>query len=64
MKLEEYIESLTELVNKHPEYLEYYVVTASDDEGNSYNAVHYIPSLMFVDEDGEAVSEDDLEYHE
>jgi len=45
MKLQEYMSNLNELTDKHPEYLDLEVVTASDDEGNDFNIVHYAPSV-------------------
>jgi hypothetical protein len=53
MKLKEYIEKLNKLIVENPESLEMDVITSSDDEGNSYNEVHFAPSLGRLDEDGE-----------
>lgn len=37
--------AIAALVAKHPEALELDVITSSDDEGNSFNNVHYHPSI-------------------
>lgn len=47
MKLEQYIKELQELLEKHGDLTLY---TASDDEGNEYNRVHYGPSLRYLPE--------------
>lgn len=47
MKLKEYIENLNKLAQENPKALYYDVVTAKDDEGNSYNQVRYAPSIGF-----------------
>lgn len=60
MKLKEYIEKLNKLIAENPESLEMDVITSSDDEGNSYNEVHFAPSLGRLDEDGEFDSLDDV----
>lgn len=44
MTLKKYIENLNEFVKENPETLNMQVVTSSDDEGNSYNLVHFTPS--------------------
>ena len=46
MKLKDYIEDLQKLATKYPELV---VVTASDDEGNSYGEVNYSPSVGHFD---------------
>ncbi len=64
MNLKTYIDNLLKLVETNPEALTMDVVTSSDDEGNSYNRVHYEPSLgCFTDEegDGEFSTEDSCE---
>ena len=45
MNLNKYIARLVELVESNPKYGELTVITASDDEGNDYNEVHFDPSL-------------------
>lgn len=45
MKLKNFLENLNEFVKQNPKVLELDVVTSSDDEGNSYNLVHYSPSI-------------------
>lgn len=47
MKIKEYIESLQEIMEVHPN-LE--VIFASDDEGNSFEKVVYKPSVGHFDE--------------
>tara|TARA_R110002074_G_scaffold32309_4_gene90245 strand:- start:18791 stop:19000 length:210 start_codon:yes stop_codon:yes gene_type:complete len=44
MTLEIYIKNLQEFVVENPEMSQALVVTSSDDEGNSYDHVHYSPS--------------------
>lgn len=44
MKLKDYLKHLQELVEEHPEMLEYDVVYSSDDEGNDFKEVIYLPS--------------------
>jgi hypothetical protein len=39
MKLIEYIDSLLALIGERPEVAEYIVVTADDDEGNTYSEI-------------------------
>ena len=57
MKFKEYVENLNKLLNERPETAELDVVTSSDDEGNSYNLVHYTPSVGHLDEDREYTEE-------
>jgi len=45
MKLKDYVKHLSELLEKRPEAAEFEVVSASDDEGNSYGVVYYSPSI-------------------
>ncbi len=45
MKLKEYLENLNELIKENPDALNYTVVAASDDEGNSFIEVVFAPSL-------------------
>jgi len=49
MKLKEYLNELNRLVNKYPDVLEMKVITASDDEGNSYQCVLNNPSIAQVE---------------
>lgn len=53
MKLKEYLEELQNKINKNPEILEYDVIYASDDEGNSYSEIHFGPTIFKFD--GESV---------
>ena len=36
---------LQDFATENPESLEMFVVSSTDDEGNSYNPIHYRPSL-------------------
>jgi hypothetical protein len=45
MKLSKYLEELQKFAKEHPEALDLECYTASDDEGNDYNSVHYSASL-------------------
>lgn len=49
MRLEAYIDALTELTTKRPELLDAKVVFAVDDEGNRFEPVHYSPSVGYHD---------------
>jgi hypothetical protein len=49
MTLQNYIELLKDLLNSTPDAKDMKVITSSDDEGNSYNAVHYAPGIMVVE---------------
>lgn len=60
MKLKEYLKSLNDFVENNPDCLEYEVISSSDDEGNSFNIVHYSPSLG-VFEDREFISIEELD---
>ena len=59
MRLKEYMKNLNAFIDEHPEALEYDVITASDEEGNAYQGVYFEPSLMYLDDDGDAVTYDD-----
>ncbi len=61
MNLKTYIDNLLKLVETNPEALTMEVVTSSDDEGNSYNRVHYTPSLGRLHVDGDFCTEDSCE---
>lgn len=52
MKLKEHIAHVAALVKENPKALEMDVVTSSDDEGNSFRAVHYAPGFMNNDDTG------------
>jgi hypothetical protein len=45
MTLRKYIAALNALAKEDPKALEYTVVTASDDEGNSYDEVNFGPAV-------------------
>jgi len=49
MNFKEYLEKLNAFAKENPESLGFVVVSSSDDEGNSYNKVHYDPSLGHYD---------------
>lgn len=63
MILKEYIQHLLDIVDKNPEYNGFTVVSASDDEGNDFQPVHYTPSIGFYDEDEREFANDE-EYSE
>ncbi len=58
MTLKEYVDRLTE-------YVQYYgrleVISASDDEGNSFRPVHLSPTLGYFGNDKEFIGEQDAE---
>lgn len=53
MKISEMIKNLQEFIEEHGDLDCYY---AGDDEGNGYHEVYYSPTLMYVDDEGEAYS--------
>lgn len=61
MKISEMIKGLQEFMTDHGDLDCYY---ATDDEGNAYHPVHYTPSHYYVDEDGEVMQLEDIEYYE
>jgi hypothetical protein len=46
MKLREYLDDLNKLINSNPQTLDMEVIYSSDDEGNNYHKVIYLPSTM------------------
>lgn len=59
MKLTKYIEKLQELLNKHGD-LE--LIYSSDDEGNSYDRIAYLPNIVYFDMNNrERICSEDLE---
>lgn len=62
MKFSEYIKNIQEFAEKHPESLDMEVIYSSDDEGNSYNAVYYTPTLMMVEDREPICSEEDEDF--
>lgn len=44
MKLSDYLESLQQLVKDNPKALDYNLVYSSDDEGNYFRKVRYVPT--------------------
>tara|TARA_R110000744_G_scaffold113121_5_gene211992 strand:- start:155 stop:385 length:231 start_codon:yes stop_codon:yes gene_type:complete len=49
MKVKQYVNTLVEMLKHHPEIENYEVIYASDDEGNTYEKVHYPPTIMSAD---------------
>lgn len=49
MKLKDYAKLIAKLAKRHPEAT---VIYSADDEGNSYQEVHYNPSMGTFDGDG------------
>jgi hypothetical protein len=45
MKLKDYVEHLTQILETNPDAMNYTVIYASDDEGNTFDHVHYPPCL-------------------
>lgn len=50
MKLKEYLKYLNDIVKKYPNLD---VIYSSDDEGNSFSKVYYIPAVGYYDKHGE-----------
>jgi len=63
MTLRDYIEGLQEFVQKNEAALDWKVVTADDDEGNSYSETYFQPSAGKY-EVREFVSEEEYEDYE
>jgi len=57
MKLRLYMSHLRKLVKDNPEALDMDVIYATDTEGNSYDNIHFKPSI--VSYDGIEVDEDE-----
>lgn len=60
MKVSEMIKNLQEFIVENGDIECYYAV---DDEGNAYHPVYCKPSKYYVDEDGEVMQREDLEYY-
>ena len=45
MKLKDFLENISKMVEENPSILELDVVYARDPEGNGYHPLHYTPSL-------------------
>ncbi len=58
MKISEMIENLQKFMAENGDLECWY---ATDDEGNSYQKVHYNPSKYYVDDDGEVHHPEDLD---
>lgn len=50
MKLKEYLENLNHHVAQKPEILEFEVVYATDEEGNSYKKVVFEPCIIYFED--------------
>lgn len=61
MKISEMIKNLQNFMAENGDLECWY---AKDDEGNGYQEVHYEPSKYYVDEDGDVLQLEDLEYYE
>lgn len=57
MTLIEYVNGLNRFIQENPRAALYEVLTSSDSEGNSFNAVYYPPSIGMTF-DGEFVTRD------
>jgi hypothetical protein len=49
MTVKKYVDTLIEMLKKNPEIENYEVIYSSDDEGNSYQKVHFTPTVMIAD---------------
>lgn len=49
MTVKKYVDTLIEMLKKNPEIENYEVIYSSDDEGNSYQKVHFTPTVMLAD---------------
>lgn len=58
MKLKDYIKQLEKIAEKNPDAL---VISASDEEGNSFNEVHFAPTILFYSKEDNSIS--DVEYN-
>lgn len=58
MKLKDYIKQLEKIAEKNPNAL---VISASDEEGNSFNEVHFAPTIFFYSKENNSIS--DVEYN-
>jgi len=60
MKLKEYLLNLKKAVEDNNDLLDMELVYASDDEGNDFRSVNYLPTLgIFLA--GEFIAKDDIE---
>lgn len=59
MKLREHLKHLAKIAEENPNAMELQLVTSSDDEGNSFNPVHYIPSLGYYSLEDRKFNPDD-----
>lgn len=50
MKLKEFYEKLTEMIDNDVGLLDCDVIYSADDEGNCYNPSHYTPTVYVTDE--------------
>lgn len=57
MNLQEYINSMQELITDNPELAEAEVWTADDEEGNGYTIVESAPSIRYILKDDEYQTE-------
>lgn len=61
MLLKEWLKSLENMIKRDPNLLDYEIITASDDEGNDFNAVVYTPSIGIWTEEDEYIPEDQID---
>ena len=52
MKLKEYYDTLTKMLEDNPEAGDLNIITSRDDEGNGYNDVVYTPTVGYYNERG------------
>lgn len=62
MKLQQFLNTINQMVEDHPSLLDLDVVTSNDDEGNQFNIVYYEPSAGLYDSsEREFISEEQFE---
>lgn len=54
--LKTYVEWITKVLQENPELGEVQVITASDDESNSFHGVYYKPTKGWLTADGDFTS--------
>jgi hypothetical protein len=52
MNLKTFADNINSLLKKYPAAAEFQVIASSDDEGNSFNPIHYTPYVCnFTDDE-------------
>lgn len=61
MKLRKYLNTLSYLVERRPEVLDYEVITAKDAEGNGFDKINFEPTIgIFYADEKEFETEENL----